>query len=175
MGTINYMTSDYITMGIKPYSEVTWENDPDFMKEAQEEAEYSGVSMEEWINGYIQMCYEDDAINARDIIEKYNLYYFNVKIELGYYEGLSIMIENNFGYCYDDAGEKREAQREITRIKKMLQELAGVGFVSCYPGWCTGYQDYKGTIEDIDEAIKEMRIEVKNTPTWRTLELAGEV
>lgn len=32
MGAINYFTSDYITMGFKPYDTYDFENDPDFME-----------------------------------------------------------------------------------------------------------------------------------------------
>ena len=33
----------------------------------------------------------------------------------------------------------------------------------CYPGWCTGYEDYKGTCKAIVAAIKGIRDEVKIT------------
>lgn len=42
--------------------------------------------------------------------------------------------------------------------------------VQCSPGWCTGYNDYKGTCKAIGTAIKAMRDEVKNTPTWTQYE-----
>ena len=42
--------------------------------------------------------------------------------------------------------------------------------VVCYPGWCTGYEDYKGTCKVIVAAIKGMRDEVKITPTWTQYE-----
>lgn len=46
------------------------------------------------------------------------------------------------------------------------------GLVQCSPGWCTGYNDYKGTIVAIKAAIKEMREEVKTIPTWAQYERA---
>lgn len=37
MGAINYFTSDYITMGLRPYDRSDLENDLDFMEEAREQ------------------------------------------------------------------------------------------------------------------------------------------
>ena len=44
MGAVNYFTSDYITMGIEPYSAYDLENDPDFMDALRDEVnEYGGT------------------------------------------------------------------------------------------------------------------------------------
>ena len=170
MGTINYRTSDYITLGIKPYSFIEFEKDEDFMREMQAQADEFGGTVEEELYEYIAQCYEDDVMNIESILDKYSFYYFHVTIEPGYYEGFTIDIENNFAVAYDTWEDKREAQKEITQLKKMLIECAGLGLVSCYPGWCSGYDDYKGTIEAINKAVKAMREEVKQTPTWRQYE-----
>lgn len=37
MGAVNYFTSDYITMGLRPYDSWELENDSDFMKEMRDE------------------------------------------------------------------------------------------------------------------------------------------
>lgn len=117
MGTINYCTSDYITIGQQPLDLYELENNPDFMQELRE-------------------CYElqpdEDATAA----------------------------------IFDDYREKREAQKEITQIKAFLTECAGIGLVSVYPGWCTGYADHQQTLDDIKKAVQEMREEAKTTPTW---------
>ena len=170
MGTINYQTSDYITLALNPYDfDDIKEGYIEYLidegktrEEAEEEATDSAVYDE--MNEY----YDDDRANADFIIKKYSPYYFHVTIEPGYYEGLSINIENNFPVFYDDYQEKKEAQKEITQIRKMLEELAGCGYVSTYPGWCTRFADHEGTMFDIAEAIKEMRLEVASTPTWYT-------
>ena len=86
-------------------------------------------------------------------------------IKPGYYEGFTLDIENNFSVAFDGWKDKRAAQREITILKKCLIECAGAGMVQCSPGWCTGYNDYEGTCEAIGAAIKDMREDVKNTPT----------
>ena len=166
MGAVNYYTSDYITMGIRPYDLEDFTGDNDFMEEIRAEVEEYGGTVEEAIENYISTCYEDDEANARGILEKYGFYYFHVCIKPGYYEGFTVDIENNFPVAFDFWQEKREAQKEITRLRRCLEELAGVGLVECSPGWCTGYSDYSGTLQGIREAVREMREEVRTTPTW---------
>lgn len=165
MGTVNYKTSDYITMGIKPYDYADF--DEDEIKESY------GFDSEEDVQAciydLIQMYYEDDLENAKSVLGRYSFYYYKVNIEFGYYEGFTLNIENNFGYCYDDYEAKLLANKEITQIKKMLIDLAGIGMVACYPFWYTDYEDYEGTLKCIKEAIKEMRAEVKTIPTWSQL------
>ena len=137
MGAINYNTSKYITIGINP---------DDFNDENYE--------LNEFIVNYLYL-------------NKYKFYFFHVCIMPGYYEGFSIDIDNNFGVCYDDYNEKREAQKEITQIKNFLIECVNCGLVACFPGWCMGYANYKETLHLIKEAIKEMRMEVKDIPTYK--------
>ena len=167
MGTINYKTSDYITLAVKPY-------DPDEIRDALIDAAWyydaetiqaEDVSSAEVYN-YIDERYHDDFENAKAIIEKYGLYYYHVTVEPGYYEGIQVLIENNFGVAYNDYQEKREAQKEITKIKTMLLELNDTGFNACGPGWCTTFYTRDETIPMILEAVKEMREEAKATPTW---------
>lgn len=170
MGAINYFTSDYITLGIKPYSAADFENDADFMEEAQKRiAEYGGT-IDDYIDEYIANCYDDDEDNTSSVLNNYNFYYFHIAVKPGYYEGFTLDIENNFPIAFDCWQDKREAQKELTQLKKCLLECAGVGMVQCSPGWCTFYNDYNGTCKAIEAAIKGMREEVKNTPTWRQYE-----
>lgn len=167
MGAINYKTSNYITLGIEPPSIFDLEKDADFIEEIREN--YNLLPEEdtaEAINDYIDICMEDDFYNAEAIRGKYSFYYYHVVIKCGYYEGFYIDIESNFPIFFDNYEEKQEAQKEITQIKQFLTECAGIGFVSVFPGWCTSYKDYAGTIADINEAIKEMREEAKATPTY---------
>lgn len=142
MGTINYKTSNYITLG---YNCNFIDYDDDF---------YNDV-----LQDYF------DQIQYR--LKQERFYYFHITVEPGYYEGYSIDIEFNFGLCFDDWQDKREAQKEITQIKAFLMECIN-DFECCavYPGWCTGYADYNKTIEELNAAIKEMRETVKQTPTY---------
>ena len=172
MGAINYFTSDYITMGIKPYDASDFENDPDFMEETRQEVEEYGGTIEEAIYNYIQTCYECDYDNIETELSKYNFYYYHITIKPGYYEGFTLDIENNFPIAFDGWEDRQEANKEITQIKRLLIDCAGMGLVQCSPGWCTRYNDYNGTIAAINKTIKEMREEVKRTPTWRQYETA---
>lgn len=136
MGTINYKTSEVITLSIEPY-----ENDQD--------------------NYFI---YENDQDNADIILDKYDFNFYNVTVESGYYEGLQIVIDRNFDRL-NDYTEKLETQKELTRLKSCLIELAGVGFSATSPGWCTSYADYSETIKTIYQAVKEERNKIKKIPT----------
>lgn len=175
MGTINYKTSNYITMGTRPESVIDYESNAAIMEEIKEIAEENGTTPAEEIERAIALNEEADHENAAAILEKYNFYYFHVAIIPGYYESFYIDIENNFSYFYDNAEEKREAYKETAEIKKFLIDLAGCGLVSVFPAWCTTYRDYKQTLKDIKKAVAEMRAEIKQTPTYRTLHAAGEI
>ena len=170
MGAINYFTSDYITIGLKPYDASDFENDHDFMEELQKDADEYGETIEETLNNYISACYEDDFANIETELNKHNFQYYHITIKPGYYEGFTLDIENNFPIAFDGWEDRREANKEITEIKFFLIACAGLGLVQCSPGWCTGYSDYKGTITAIKDAIKEMRQEIKTIPTWAQYE-----
>lgn len=170
MGTINYFTSDYITLGAKLYDTDDYIKDNDFMNFIREEWNIDTDNENEVlkaVNEQINMDYEADWENAESILNEYSFYYFNVVLKPGYYEGFTLDIENNFGIAINGWEDRREAQKEITQLKNCLLELAGVGLVACSPGWCTSYKDYNETIKAIKEAIKEIREEYKTIPTWR--------
>ena len=150
MGAVNYSRSDYVTLGVKPY-------DPELFTD-----ENGNIDYEE-----IEFCYQNDRENADSIIGKYDFYYFHVATKPGYYEGFSVDIEFNYPVFFDNWKERAEAQKEVTALKKCLVELAGAGLVSCRPGWCTGYDDYIGTLKLISAATKAMREDVAETPTFR--------
>ena len=137
MGAINYGTSDYISIGLNVSG--------DFDEWEQEERR--------------------DEIAA--ILENYGFWYFHVTLKSGYYEGFYIDIENNFPVYFDDCTEKRDAQKEITEIKRFLLDCTAAGLVQYFPGWGTGYSTAKETRAAINAAIKEMRQEVQTTPTYR--------
>ena len=170
MGTINYFTSDYITLGVKPYDTDDYIKDNDFMDFIREEWNVNTEDENEVLNAVneqINTDYEADRENAENILNKYGFYYFHVVLKPGYYEGFTLDIENNFAVALDGWEDRREAQKEITQLKNCLLELAGVGLVACSPGWSTGYKDYNETIKAIKKAIKEIREEYKTIPTWR--------
>jgi hypothetical protein len=151
MGTINYCTSDYITLGYNTHN-IDYED--------------------EFYNDNIN--FEYDEISA--ILKNECFYYFHITLKPGYYDGFIIDIENNFSYCFNDYNEKLQALKELTRIKSFLIYIVeNFNINVVYPGWCTSYGDYKKTISEINAAIKEMKNEIKNTPTYYILKLAGEL
>lgn len=170
MGAINYFTSDYITMGLRPYDSCELEKDSDFMEEISRECEEYGGTIENAIADYIQDCYSCDYENIKTELEKHNFYYYHIAIEPGYYEGFTLDIENNFPIALDGWEDRKAAHKEITEIKQFLIDCTGLGLVQCSPGWCTGYSDYKSTIKAIKAAIKEMREELQTIPTWTQYE-----
>ena len=150
MGAINYKTSDFITLGYNT-------NDIDYE--------------DEFYSDYINEEYDE----IKYLLDKEYFYYFHIVLEPGYYEGFTIDIEHNFSYCYDNYYEKQQALKEITRIKKFLLYIVNNFNINVvYPGWCTGYADYKKTIAEINAAIVDMKYSVKNTPTYYTMNLKGE-
>lgn len=170
MGAVNYATSDYITFGVRPYDLYDLENDADFMEKIRANTEGYGWTVDEVLNSYISECYEADLADVKTILSHYRFFYYHVTIKPGYYEGFTLDIENNFSCAYDGYKDRREAQKEITQLKKCLLELAGVGLVACYPDWCMSYEDYKGTCKAIEAAVKAMRDEVRTIPTRRQYE-----
>ena len=151
MGAINYFRSNYITLGYNT-NNINYEDD--FY--------------------YDDINYEFDEIAA--LLRNEFFYYFNVTLKPGYYEGFTIDIENNFTYCFDNCDEKLQALKEVTQIKKFLLYIVNNFNINVvYPGWCTSYGDYKKTISEINTAIKEIKTEVKNTPTQYILRTAGEI
>lgn len=129
MGTINYGKSDYITMGVKPISWQELENNADFMEEMEEEVKENGGTLEDAINNNIQQYYIDSCDNIRRVLDKYELQYYHIAIKPGYYEGFYLGIECNYGLCFDNYRDKKEAQKEITAIKNILTACAGLGLV----------------------------------------------
>lgn len=140
MGAINYFTSDYITIG---YNCNNFDYEDDFTYY------------------YCEAIYDQ----IENILYNEHFKHIIVTLKPGYYEGFSINI--NFDYLYfDDYDEKREAQKEITRVKAFLLKcINDFNLCACSPGWCTAYYDYKESLKQLNRAIKEMRATVKNTPT----------
>lgn len=137
MGAVNYGTGDYITLGLNVNQ----------------------------VYNELEQNYRHDRADA--IIDKYGFVYFHVVTKPGYYDGFYIEIENNFPVAFDWYQEKRNAQKEITQVKKCLLELCrDAKAVEIFPGWCTGYSTEAETRDAIKKAVQEMRDDVRGTPTW---------
>lgn len=142
MGTINYKTSEFITIGYN-CNYIDYED--------------------EYYSDIISDYYEQ----VKSRLDNEYFYYFHVTLEPGYYEGFYIDIEYNFPCCIDSYEDKTLAHKEITRIRAFLKECIE-DFECCavYPGWCTGYADYKKSLLELSAAIWEMHETVKATQTY---------
>jgi hypothetical protein len=167
MGTVNYETSKYITIGLEPVSRYDLENDLAFIEEMQAEAEAFGAPLESAIDSYIEDCTSSIFYNVSKILEKYNFTFFNISLQPGYYDGFSIQIQDEFNY-YDDWTEKREALKEVTKVKSFLLECVSSGLVQCFPGWCTGYATPEESRRGIAAAVAEMKKGIKQAHTFRS-------
>lgn len=156
MGAVNYYTSDYITLAVRPYN-----MDDEMLKVLREEiAEYGNPyeTEQQYIDQYISDCYSDDYINIKSVLDRYNLYYYEIDIEPGYYEGFSLKIKLLEYYDVDDL---TQAAKEIPEVIQCLKECVKCGMVACYPGWCTAYFNHDETLTKIDEAADKMLEELK--------------
>lgn len=163
MGTINFKSSEFITLGIEPFDIDGYLNDLDFRSWCEE----SGLDPEEEVYNQIEEDYKCDYDNCESVLKNYDFRFFNLSLEWGYYESFSLNIEFNV-WCFDNYEQKREAQKEITKIKACLFDLIGMGMVECFPGWCTSYLTIERSKRDILQAVKDMREAVKNTKTDKT-------
>lgn len=156
MGTVNYRTSDYITVGLEPYAY-------DMYTDENGKTDYDARDSDMYW----------DMEHIKELLSRYTFNYFHVVIVPGYYEGFSIDIENNYSVCYDCWQDKREALKEATRIKQFLLECVEACCCVCSPGWCTSYKGYSDSIQAVKKAIRVIKEEIKNTPTWLYCERMG--
>lgn len=166
MGTINYGSSDIITLGVKPFELDDYLKNPYFVEWAQEWAQNG--DFEELAYEQMERDYSFIAEIIQDIIDDYfNLEYFKLSIDPGYYEGFTLKIASDIPYYFDDYNERKDALKEVTQLKRCLLRCANSGLIECFPGWCTGYHDKKETVKSIRNATKQLREEVSNTLTER--------
>lgn len=166
MGTINYKTSDIITIGQYPYDAWDFEHDPDFMEEARRQSEEYGDSIDDIIYQTIADYTEDDRDHAESIIDKYSFDFFTVKIEPGYYEGFSIDITNDLPSEYYP-GERTQATQEVNDLYDLLHELiTDACLCEVWPGWCTKYQDQEHSLISLRKARRELIAEINDTPDY---------
>lgn len=165
MGTVNYKTSDIITIGYRPVDAWDLEHDDYFMKEARKQSEEYGDSIDDIILAEIENYTEDDQIRAQEALDKYSFEFFTVSIEPGYYEGFSIDITDNLpGEFYDD-DEREHALKDVENLYSLLHELiTDVCLCEVWPGWCTTYQDQAHSLRAIRKAHRELIAEINDTP-----------
>ena len=157
MGTINYCSNKYITLGVNV----------DYLYEEKEELDDNDIYYDE--DDYLSDYFDE----IQDIIDKYNFEYFIVKLKAGYYEGFYVYIKDYDYAFFDNSYEKNETLKEATKLKKLLIELAENGLVACFPGWCTSYLSKEGSKEEIKEAIKQIKQDIKKIPTYKIYKRNG--
>ena len=169
MGAVNYYTSDYITLGIKPY-------DFEDIKQGMLDDDYYSDEEEitdDMVYDMIHDYYDDDWANAESILNKYSFDWFDVELKSGYYEGFTLDISSKFDF-YDEE-DRQDALKETDELKKCLVDLAGNGMVSCGPGWCTSYCDYNETLKEIDEAIAEIKEEIEKEELYEAKSVVKDI
>ena len=98
-------------------------------------------------------CY--DAIFEE--LKRQYFYYYNVKITSGYYDGFYFDIYFNFVYL-DNYKEKRQAQKELTQLKKLLLwAIKNCGCVNYSAGWVSSYESPENTMKLLKKCIREER------------------
>ena len=146
MGAINFGT-------LTNMSRLALVNEPETEEEQEEEYFYN---------------YELEETQAQ--LDKLNLYYFNLSINYGYYDGFYIVLGyENIPYIYNNSQEKAETLKELTAIKNILIELVKKGLLKgCYPNWVTTRLNTAETLRQIKRIIKALKEETKETYTSRT-------
>ena len=165
MGTINYRTSDYITLGIVPLDIYDVEHDADIMEELTEQVKEYGGTIEDAICSYIRDAEDDDYDNIRYIIDDFRFDHIRVDIIPGYHAGFYLDIE----FTPDDDltdDERRNIRYELYQLENLLEKCADCGMVEVTPGWCTHYSTYDETLTAIHDAIGEMLEDLAAVPAY---------
>ena len=107
---------------------------------------------------------------VKNKLNNYNFYYFDIKIEAGYYEGFYLKLEEkNTKNIYKNTEEKNEVLKELTQIKKLLIDLVKNNFLNgIYPSWINTNLTTTQTIEEIKNIIKILKNEVIKSYTEKT-------
>lgn len=178
MGAVNYFTSDYITMGYRRADIGDFDSDKSEILEEMisngfDADDISEDDYSEYVSQLIGDYEIEDFLEIEAELKKHSFCYYHVCLKHGYYDGFTVDIEFNYKVAFDGWEDKPEAQKEITEIKQFLLTCANMGLRACAPWWATTFYSYEETVAMISAAVKEMRQEVRNTPTWRQYEKAG--
>lgn len=166
MGAINYGSNNIIgSFGYVWIQNYPSEED---IKEYREEfdlsEEYTDEEIEERIMEDNHDIMEEDMSEVKRHLGEYE--YYDVSVEYGYYEGFYISIDNKYLWL-DDYTQKKEMQKELTKLKKNLEfVIENLGVRVCYPGWCTGWEkEIKDSIKELNVGIKEERKRINSMRT----------
>lgn len=144
MGTINYCTSEIVTLGYNTDYEIG-EGYTEEDKEFQD---------------------EDSYYNAKFVLENSdkNFDWFNLNIEGGYYEGYYLKLEKRYETKYLDEEDKEEIRDEINNLEKLLEELLdSTDLTVCHPWWCTTYLNNEESKKEVKKSMNKLRSEINGS------------
>ena len=147
MGTVNFRTSNYITIGLEPYDSDDFINDCGMV-------DYDRINDE----------YQYDRDNIDDVLEDYDFDFFDVYTDGGYYESFCLLIEHKWGDCFDWKEDREEAEKEVDRLEKCLRECIDNGLCVVHPGWCTSYLGLNESYRELGIAMEDLRKTIRETP-----------
>ena len=162
MGTINYRTSDFVTMGHILYDIEDFDADKEEILDIIKENKGEDATEDEYrdfVYSLMQDYYTEDCDCVKGILDNHNFEFFDIEIVNGYYDGFSIDISLNA--CDVESPEEKDAVRaEIEEIKEFLIDTMDYGCVSCHPFWYTKYDSREDTLKAIDKATASMLTEI---------------
>ena len=167
MGTINFLTSDFLTLASAPlYSE-------DYSECAEERAEETGKSVEAVIDSMMSLDEENSWIAAKEAAAKTARNdFWKLEAAPGYYEGSQVVIHNELPESITDE-ERQTALTEVDGLKVLLIGLVeSANFLETAPGWCPKWSARAETLASVDRAAEEMREAVLAVPAWKEAEPA---
>lgn len=140
MGAINYGTSTHLcNLGYNP------KNDVEDYEEAAQDQLWTAEEVQNYLNNI-------------------SLYYYDIKLKPGYYDGFYLDVEAAEWYV-SDYEDKEERIKELHLIGRVLIDLANKFGLAYYaPGWGTRYaKDIHTTIKAIKQAVKKEITAIYNT------------
>lgn len=163
MGTINYLTSDIITL-------VHDSNmyDRDFIRD-ECILDDSDITPDEVTDSDIDFIIDNFINDQISDLEKYvdfdapSMEFFKLSVRYGYYEGAQLVIDDATKYGFESTEERADALKEVDTLKSVLLAVCEIGFCACSPSWCMKYYNHDETIQRIDNAINELKNRINNT------------
>lgn len=159
MGTINYGTSKFITVGLN-----TWAFE-DGIDDEGNIVEGSRYDLMDDIKIMIERLLEDSGIKDDSA--------YTVKIESGYYEGFYINITDEYLY-FDDEEDREEAREQLTAIFDFLNKTVDNGLCVVYPGWVTSYLNYEDSKKALETAYNQAIVECNEKPDYEKYQQTDE-
>ena len=163
MGTINYLTSDIITL-----VHDTNLYDRDFIRD-ECLLNDSDIDPDDVTDSDIDFVIDNFINDQISELENYvrfeapTMEFFELSVKYGYYEGAQLVIDDSTKYGFDSIEERDDAIKEVDTLKSVLLAVRELGFRACAPSWCPKYYNDDETLAKIDDAINELKNKIKGT------------